>query len=104
MEELAAAPPELWAAALHAWVQVKDMLSSDAPGGGGGGGDSDDGGLGGPFGGGGLAGGFWMDTAGAGADDVQRAADLAAGPFTRPPLQLMVYPYPLAASPTSSVS
>jgi hypothetical protein len=41
VEELAASPPALWAAALHAWAQVKDMLSSDAPGGGaGGGGDS----------------------------------------------------------------
>ena len=36
-----------------------------------------------------------MDTAGAGADDVQRAADLAAGPFT----SLNPTPYTLNPKP-----
>ena len=60
--ELAAAPPESWAAAIRAWGEAREMLSAAAPGGGEG--DED-------------GGGFFLDVAPGGEGEVRRAVDLA---------------------------
>jgi len=62
--ELAAAPPESWAAAIRAWGEAREMLSAAAPGGPGGEGDED-------------GGGFFLDVAPGGEGEVRRAVDLA---------------------------
>ena len=61
--ELAAAPPDAWAAAIRAWGEAREMLSAAAPGGGEE--DDEDGG------------GFFLDVAPGGEAEVRRAVDLA---------------------------